>query len=229
MSQLLLRQLSTGARASARVAQDSRAATSASARSQKRNVRVSASQGKKRKGRNASPTRLTPQQKLERDRRSRAKAEAWYPSKFLSGFVGSSFVNANGTYFGKGRINEKGGGALVWPSDTIYHVTMHHNELLERNNGFGFHVVIAPDFDMKLKGPEEAIIDEPELPFFYYYFDRHGKWLETTSKLANRGRTKTVVLTTHRDLTQANVLKHVPKKVMMIAQAFAAMQETFRK
>ncbi len=98
-------------------------------------------------------------------KKQRKEAEAWYKREFRDGFVGSTFVNANESKFGKSVINPTGVGGLVWPSAIRFHVTMHHDEKPARNNGFGFHVT-----------------DQNE--GYHYYFKRDGTWLETTVPIA---------------------------------------------
>lgn len=153
----------------------------------------------------ASPgKRNTPYKKKQR-----TKAQAWYARRFTPGFVGSTFVNANQTSFGQSVINPTGGGLLIWPSSIEYHVTMFHDEKPARNNGFGFHVTDDDDG-------------------YHYYYDRNGRWLETTKPMpvGKRKRSFTIDRATNHTM---NTNMHVPEKVATIARAFAAMQVTYRR
>ena len=142
--------------------------------------------------------------------KQRKKAQAWYARKFTSGFVGSTFVNANQTDFGKSVINPTGGGLLIWPSSIEYHVTMFHDEKPARNNGFGFHITDDDDG-------------------YHYYYNRNGKWLETTRPMPVGKRKRSFTIDRATNHATNNTRMHVPEKVATIARAFSAMQVTYRR
>lgn len=121
-------------------------------------------------------------------------SRSWYSGGgYRSGIIGSSFTNANGDTFGNSFFNDYGA-VLLWKCKNpqwknVYHVGMFWNALEKHNGGHGFHIT-----------------DERQ-PKIHYYFDRYGKWLDTTPKTA---------------------AKSLPIKVQTIAKAFVPLQALYR-